>query len=145
MRILFLKTLKTLKKQRCVFNSTQEDKPPDNIEKAKNVNQIEEISKPTIIDNVEEKKEESKPESKIKIEKNNTIQITPKKEEVDDKIDDKTNRIEISKRGKALGYKLFTITANVKVADKRYNITRIIEEKNEKKARITFEKTLLNK
>lgn len=139
MRILFLKTLK---KQRCVFNSTQEDKPPDNIEEAKNANQIEEISNPTIIDSVEEKKEESKPEPKIKIEKNNTIQITPKKEEVDDKIDDKTNRIEISKRGKALGYKLFTITANVKIADKRYNITRIIEEKNEKKARIIFEKTI---
>ena len=95
MRILFLKTLK---KQRCVFNSTQEDKPPDNIEEAKNANQIVEISKTTIIDSVEEKKEESKPESKIKIEKNNTIQITPKKEEVDDKIDDKINRIEIYKK-----------------------------------------------
>lgn len=43
---------------------------------------------------------------------------------------------------KKRGNMLFTISANVKIADKRYNVTRIIEEENEKKAKIMFEKTI---
>lgn len=40
------------------------------------------------------------------------------------------------------GMNLYTINSNIKVGDKRYNITRIIEEKSEKMANILFDKTI---
>lgn len=43
---------------------------------------------------------------------------------------------------KRKGYSLFTITSNVKTNNGKFNVTKIIEEKNEKMAQILYKKTV---
>lgn len=73
--------------------------------------------------------------------------ITVESESVEEKNNVKIECIEEENKTVALqpkkkGNKLFTITSNIKIANGRYMVSRIVEEMSEKKARIVFEKQL---
>lgn len=113
-----------LQVKRCVFNSDKEERPPTKASTKKVEEVVVEKEEPQII------KEEKKPQKvEIKIEEESEPVV---KEEP------------LGLKPKKSGNTLFTITSNVKIGNDRYTITKIIEEQNEKKARILYEKEIKN-
>lgn len=120
-----------LQDKRCVFNSQKEDKPPT-IEKTivgeeilnKNIEEV-------ITSNKEDLRENEQEIADEEIESGQgTNQITK----------EQTIEEDIGLKPKRKGYNLFTITSNIKTASGKFVVTKIIEEINDKKAKILYEK-----
>lgn len=109
-----------LQDKRCVFDKHNENKPPS-VEKQINIkdkitkNSIETETKTKIETKIESEKPAAPIENK---EQNENIALQPKKK----------------------GNSLFTISANVKTSNGKFFVTKIIEEADEKKAKILYEK-----
>ena len=103
--------------KRCVFDISGEDKPP---------------TEESFI------KQNKKEEDALSIKKYN------QEEDVDIKgtdIEEKTI-VDMNIKPKKQGNVLYTITSNVKTANGKFLVTKIIEESDEKKAKILYEKTI---
>lgn len=113
-----------LQPKRCVFESLKDEKPPTKkIEK-----------KQEIISSEKNNKEETKPIEICEQEQIDKIQEEPI-EEVAEKVVEE-NILKPKRKGNLL----FTITSNVKTANGRYLVTKIVEEQNQKMAQKAFEK-----
>lgn len=119
-------------RKRCVFNYCKSDKPPtepinESLKVVKNIENKDKVE--TKNDNKVIKKEpivtEVKQNKKIEIQEPDIIE-------------------DLGLKPKRKGNLLFTVTSNVKTPNKRYVVTKIIEEKNEKMAKIMYEKSLKN-
>lgn len=112
--------------KRCVFESLKDEKPPTKkIEK-----------KQEIIVSEKDDREEAKPIEICEKEQIDKIQEEPIKEVTEEIIEE--NILKPKRKGNLL----FTITSNVKTANGRYAVTRIIEEQNQKMAQKIFEKAV---
>ena len=94
---------------------------------------------------VEEKIEE-KAENKETIKKETVVKTSNKliPQMPSKKIVKKANFVERYDRPCRGGFNLYTIKANVKIGDKKFNIQKIVEERTEKLADILFEKVIKN-
>ena len=110
--------------KRCVFESLKDEKPPTKkIEK-----------KQEIIVSEKDDKEEVKPIEICEQEQIDKIQEEPIKEIAEEIVEE--NILKPKRKGNLL----FTITSNVKTANGRYVVTKIVEEQNQKMAQKAFEK-----